>query len=281
MRMFLLMLAAVCCEARRSDQLARAALHEIGSGSFVLGGTEADVGEFPWQLSQDRQGLLGAWSHSCGASLLSARTALSAAHCVDGASVSILRVVGGVHNRGDQSNAQVSNLQGYTKHEQYNQGSETFNNDIAILSLFAAITEADNVAYARLPENNANQRDGETCVISGWGRTSSSNALPNTLQKAPVTVLSEEVCNLRMSSVSGARVGPGQICVSDEPAQTAGSCNGDSGGPLNCYENNGGGQAVVAGVTSWGIQGGGACLPTYPSVYTRTSNFLAWIADNQ
>lgn len=51
---------------------------------------------------------------------------------------------------------------------------------------------------------------------------------------------------------------------------------GDSGGPLNCPD----GGTRVAGVTSWGISSGGDCLQNYPSVYTRTSAYLAWIAAN-
>lgn len=52
---------------------------------------------------------------------------------------------------------------------------------------------------------------------------------------------------------------------------------GDSGGPMNCPLS---GEFVVAGVTSWGISGGGACLPEYPSVYTRTGFYRQWILDN-
>ena len=51
---------------------------------YIIGGTDASPGEFPWQLSQQRQAD-ATWSHSCGASLLSANYGLSAAHCVDGA----------------------------------------------------------------------------------------------------------------------------------------------------------------------------------------------------
>ena len=53
--------------------------------SYIVGGVEAGVGEFPHQLSQQRLRGDSTWSHSCGASLLSSRYALSAAHCVVGA----------------------------------------------------------------------------------------------------------------------------------------------------------------------------------------------------
>jgi len=52
----------------------------MGGEQYIIGGTDASPGEFPWQLSQTRGG-----SHSCGASLLNALNGLSAGHCVDGA----------------------------------------------------------------------------------------------------------------------------------------------------------------------------------------------------
>ncbi|XP_055957957.1 chymotrypsin-like serine proteinase [Patella vulgata] len=47
-----------------------------------------------------------------------------------------------------------------------------------------------------------------------------------------------------------------------------GSSAGDSGGHMVC-------NSVLAGVTSWGATG---CPGTYPSVYTRVSEYLSWIA---
>jgi len=276
MRFLVLLLAAAFCDARPSDQMARASFTGVGTQSYILGGVEAEPNSWPWQLSQERLG--GSWSHSCGASLLRIDRALSAAHCVQGAADNILRVWAGLHVRNDNSQAQLSNLSGKTIHQQYNQGAETFNNDIAILNLATAIDLSDSrVGLLTLPPNNEEQFAGQTCVITGWGRDGAPNTLPNALRQVDIQVIAQLECNSRMSPVSGALTGPGQICLYDTAA-SAGSCNGDSGGPLNCQL---GGQTVVAGVTSWGIQGGGQCLPSYPSVYSRTSFFLQWIADNQ
>jgi secreted trypsin-like serine protease len=268
MKVLLVLLVAAFCEARPSiDSNARPLEFQLGFGSFVVGGVEATPGEFPWQLSQQRNG-----AHSCGASLLSDRYALSAAHCVDGAAVAILRVVAGLHDR-TAANGVASNLSGYKMHERYNQDPQTFSNDIAILTLSTPIgANGGSIQYATLPADNGNQYVGATCIISGWGRTSSSNTLPNNLQKANIQIISEAECNQRMAPVSGANVGGGQICLYDA-GQAIGSCNGDSGGPLNC-------DRVVAGVTSWGISGSGACMQSYPSVYSRTSFYLQWIRDN-
>lgn len=239
----------------------------------VIGGQDATRGEFPWQLSQQRLGTT--WSHSCGASLLASTKALSAAHCVDGASTNVLRVIAGLHVRSDTSGTQTSNVARFVIHGSYDNGQASYANDIAILHLQTAITTGAYIQFATLPANNNNNFAGTTCVISGWGRDSSSNALPDTLQKGNMNVLTTAQCTANLNGVGS--VWDNHICVQSSSGNT-GACNGDSGGPLNCPS---GSSTVVAGVTSWVVSNIlGNCLPAYPSVYTRTSTYLTWIGDN-
>ena len=56
----------------------------FGGSSYIIGGVEANVGEFPHQLSLQERGSSGSYGHICGASLLSAKYGLTASHCVDG-----------------------------------------------------------------------------------------------------------------------------------------------------------------------------------------------------
>jgi secreted trypsin-like serine protease len=252
-----------------------ASFGRLGVDNQIIGGQDAEQNKWIWQLSQQRQSGLS-WSHSCGASLLSATKVLSASHCVEGAAVSNLRVIAGLYQQTDTGvTAYVSS---YKLHEEYNTGSISFSNDISIISLSSSISEAaGTIGYLTLPPDNSDQFTGDTCTLTGWGRTSNTNILPNTLQQTDIGVISTDECNRKLVGVIGANVWDGQICLYDQAEQT-GSCNGDSGGPCNCP--NGSGGYYVAGITSWGVSSSGNCLQSYPSVYTRTSYYLDWIAQN-
>jgi secreted trypsin-like serine protease len=251
-----------------------ASFGRLGIDNQIIGGQDAEQNKWVWQLSQQRQSG-SIWSHSCGASLLSATKALSAGHCVETTPVSILRVIAGLYQQTDTG--VTAYVEKYTIHEDYSTGLVTYSNDISIISLSSSISEsAGTIGYLTLPPDNTDQFTGDTCTITGWGRTSISNVLPNTLQQADIGVISTEDCNVAMVGVGGANVWDGQICLYDQAEQT-GSCNGDSGGPCNCPYSGG---YYVVGVTSWGVSSGGNCLQSYPSVYTRTSYYLDWIASN-
>jgi secreted trypsin-like serine protease len=273
---FLLALALAFADARpstyRSSPLLRAAAGD-DIDLAVIGGTDAEVGAWPWQLSQQR--LSSVWSHSCGASLLSSRYALSAAHCVEGKSPSIIRVYAGLHDRTDTSPAQLSYVDSYVMHERYTVDPASYSNDIAILTLTTEIVIGGNVGIATLPLDDNSDFAGEMCVITGWGRTSSDDTLPDILQQADIGVISETACTAQIGRIG--TIWEKHICIYDVN-NVSGTCNGDSGGPLNCPDGAGG--YYVTGIASWVVSSGGACQVTYPSVYTRVSSYLDWINTN-
>jgi secreted trypsin-like serine protease len=268
MRSFIAFLAALSlCQARPSVDVPGASFVRSVQ-PYVIGGSDASPGEFPWQLSQTRGG-----SHSCGATLLDTNYGLTASHCVDGALPSSIQVIAGLWDRRDLSGTQTVDVASYTVHENYGAGTAAYSNDIAILNFASPITYTENIQPATLPPNNNNDYAGTICEITGWGRTDSSNTLPNILQKTPVVVITTAECSNAMSGVGGANIWDNHICVQD-PSGNTGACNGDSGGPLNC-------PGAVAGVASWVVSSGtGNCLTDYPSVYTRTSAYLSWISSN-
>jgi secreted trypsin-like serine protease len=152
--------------------------------------------------------------------------------------------------------------------------------DIATIRLSEAINDNGfNIGYADLPVDESNDFANTICVLTGWGRTDHipQSPLPNILQQVNIGIITTSQCNSILSDLNNISVTPTMICAYDALHQK-GSCNGDSGGPMNCPTDLG---YVVAGITSWGIGSQNyACYSEYPSVYTRTSSYLSWIADN-
>lgn len=50
----------------------------------IVGGSEVQPNSLPFQISLQRGDSFGAYSHSCGGSILDANIILDAAHCVNG-----------------------------------------------------------------------------------------------------------------------------------------------------------------------------------------------------
>ena len=87
-----------------------------------------------------------------------------------------------------------------------------------------------------------------------------------------VPTITNDACNIK--TAYDGQITHSMICAGYPGEGGKDSCQGDSGGPLVCNEN---GQAVLAGVVSWGQ---GCALATHPGVYARTTYVLDWIKEN-
>jgi secreted trypsin-like serine protease len=227
-------------------------------GSRVVGGSNTNIANHAHQLS-----LRASNSHSCGASLISATKAVTAAHCGGGA-ISSYSVLAGTTDRTNTGAGVLRSLTDFNRHGSFvNNGNQGFPNDVATL-YFAAIASSSNIDPIGMASSSSGSYAGQSCVITGWGRTSSTSALPITLQQGTMTVLTNSACE---GEWSAAQINDGHICVS---ANTVSACSGDSGGPLVCG-------GTLVGATSWGQS---QCNPSFPSVYTRISFFRSWIDNN-
>jgi secreted trypsin-like serine protease len=227
---------------------------------FVVGGSNANIANYPWQISLRVNN-----GHSCGASLISGVKGVTAAHCGGGALGTYSTLTGTtdrtVTNCGTCA---LRSLTSFVRHGSFvNNGNQGYPNDIATLR-FANVPTNANTNYVTMAAANAGNYAGNSCIITGWGRTSSTSALPTTLQQGTMTVLTNAAC---ASSWSSAQINNGHICVS---ANSVSACSGDSGGPLVCSN-------TLVGATSWGQA---QCNPSFPSVYSRISFFRTWIDSN-
>jgi trypsin len=237
----------------------------VYSDDKIVGGTEVTPNSIPSQISLQR-GAGTSFSQSCGGSVLSEKTILNAAHCVDGVTnVGIFRVVAGEHDLNKVSgDEQYRSVVKYTKHENY--VSSTFENDIALIFLNETLDLSTRLVQPiTLPADKA--EPSGNLYVTGWGTTSSGGSISNVLLGVEVPYVDDATCrgNYGVTSIKDSMVCAG--------AQGLDSCQGDSGGPL--YAKIGSSEQV--GIVSWGQ---GCALPNRPGVYTQVSYFLSWIETN-
>lgn len=131
----------------------------------IVGGQDATRGQFPYQLS-----LRYARQHICGASILSEKHGLTAAHChISNAlprNYDVLAGTNAVHGIGFLS--ETTPLARFIVHESFN--TRTFSNDIALL-VFARELRMRGflIQPITLPQaNSPTPADGSRAVVSGW-----------------------------------------------------------------------------------------------------------------
>lgn len=250
--------------------------HAVDTASeAIVGGQNAQPGQFPWQISLQRK-FGRQFSHTCGGSILSQTWVVTAAHCVQGVNKKSLRVVAGEHNRNvNEGVEQFVNVSRKVVHPQYN--SNTLENDIALLELSSPLILSAARRTAAIPlftpaDSAAGFDDpGTLATISGWGTTSEGgSSLPATLQFAQVPIVSD----------ADARAVYGDSDVADSMLAAGfeqggiDTCQGDSGGPLVLQTPGG---FKLAGLTSWGI---GCAREGLPGIYTEVAFFNDFVLSN-
>lgn len=133
----------------------------------IIRGKDAKDGQFPYQVSLRRR-MNG--QHFCGASIISTRFLLTAAHCTQGnAAVPFLvyAVVGSVDRRTGVS----LTLNKITPHEKYD--GDRLLNDISLIRTASEIIFSATIQPIALPTQNLPQPN-TVVVTSGWGRISMS-----------------------------------------------------------------------------------------------------------
>ncbi|XP_043649550.1 brachyurin [Drosophila teissieri] len=242
---------------------------DLGHGieGRIAGGELARANQFPHQvgLSIEEPNDMFCW---CGASLISERYLLTAAHCVEKA-VAITYYLGGVLRLAPRQLIRASNPDVHL-HPDWN--SETLENDIALVRLPEDALLCDSIRPIRLPgiSESRNSYDYVPAIASGWGRMNDeSTAISDTLRYVSRFVESNEDC-----AYSYANIKPTNICMDTTGGKS--TCTGDSGGPL-VYNDPTQNTDVLIGVTSYGKKSG--CTKGYPSVFTRVTAYLDWIGE--
>uniref|UniRef100_H3CA45 ST14 transmembrane serine protease matriptase b n=1 Tax=Tetraodon nigroviridis TaxID=99883 RepID=H3CA45_TETNG len=238
--------------------------------SRIVGGQVSQEAEWPWQVSLHIKGT----GHTCGASVLSNRWLLTAAHCVRNPGSAMYsqpeqwEVLLGLHEQGQTSKWTVKrSVKQIIPHHRYD--PVTYDNDIALMELDANVTLNQNIYPICLPSPTYYFPVGSEAWITGWGATREGGRPASVLQKAAVRIINSTVCRSLMSD----EVTEGMLCAGLLRGGVD-ACQGDSGGPLSFTSPSG--RVFLAGVVSWGD---GCARRNKPGVYTRTTQYRSWIRE--
>ncbi|EFA05665.2 serine protease P150 [Tribolium castaneum] len=212
----------------------------------IVGGSPAKLGQFPYQAAlylKDSDGKM----FFCSGALIAPRYILTAAHCIEGSIETVLVELGTIRLDDKSGGFQVYASQGFS-HPNYS--PKSIANDIAVLELSKSVPMSANIQTIRLASDKLGV--GVSVTLSGWGKTSSTSAVSKTLNHVKLTTISNAVCKNYEST-----------------------CSGDSGGPM---VTGSGSSALHVGIVSFGSSKG--CDKGYPTVYTRTAAYRAWIREH-
>ncbi|XP_071372593.1 ST14 transmembrane serine protease matriptase a [Centroberyx affinis] len=238
--------------------------------SRIVGGQEAEEGEFPWQVSLHVKG----YGHVCGASIISPRWLVTAAHCVQDDGKTRYSQPGtweaymGLHiQRQNGKNVAKRNVKQVISHPYYN--AYTFDNDIALMELDSPVTYSDYIRPICVPSPQHVFPPGNSVWITGWGATREGGYAAPVLQKAQVRIINSTVCDRLM----GGQITSRMMCAGVLSGGID-ACQGDSGGPLSSPSS--GGHTFLAGVVSWGD---GCARRNKPGIYSTVTKFRGWIKE--
>lgn len=232
----------------------------------IIGGEDADITEFPWQVYMQSGNFL------CGGSIISDRFILTAAHCTQDdlnnpIDKRFMLITAGATNPYDPNQGERYEVRNYFVYEGYN--PSTFVGDLALLELEEPIgAEFAEVIDLIAPEDvDAGATDpGVMAWVSGWGLSSiDPRQFPQILQKVQLPIVSVDDYDNIWGNV------PETFIMAGYHNQGKDACGGDSGGPLVVPVE---GDYKLAGVVSWGS----SLCNTYGG-FVRVSSYLDWIEE--
>jgi hypothetical protein len=243
----------------------------------IVGGQEADPGEWPWQVALVRTGMDPGNGQFCGGTLIARDWVLTAAHCVDSNAPATRDVVSGIHDLvTPDPNFQRRGVAEVIIHPGWDPGPN--DNDVALLRLASPIDARPGsgttlpIAFAPRAASNIGDLAGVMTTVTGWGNRAANppggSDFPAALHEVEVPVITNAACN----TAYGGSITDNMLCAGFDTGGKD-SCQGDSGGPL--VYDSGGGNWVLVGVVSFGI---GCADADYPGVYARVSRYADWIS---
>jgi len=258
-----------------------------GEPREIINGDDADAADFPWMLELLEVDI-DPYSddHRCGASILSERWALTAAHCVyqevEYNDFDNLRIVVQEDDRTTQSgDEQVVDVERVIIHpefcERFNSTSAFYDsncafsmeNDIALIQFASSINLINGAQTIRPAVSND---ESLVATLSGWGQTQRGQTYPLQACIKPAADVLQEA-ELPWATASSCENDPDVLCYgTDTGDPDPAACHGDSGGPLVTHRASGSFEQI--GVVSAAIE---PCTCLSFAKFTRVSKYADWI----
>ncbi|XP_070492242.1 ovochymase-2-like [Chironomus tepperi] len=254
---------------------------------LIINGKAVKKGQFPWMVSYFHNGgEINAFI--CGGTLISAKSVLTAAHCVHEKgnlprnSDEALFYIGKnmIKYYGEEKDFVIAAASKFIVHPNWNASKDSlsFDGDIAmvILSRTTPITSSIQPICLWTATDNYNDIIGQSGVIAGFGKTEFSNTSSDIPYWVPVTAIDEGTC-LRSHDGFTKITSRRTFCIGGSDRR--GPCNGDSGGGFVIKSN---GKWYLRGIISASFydQELRTCDTNNYSVCTDVVAFHSWIVQN-